>query len=121
MIFPGTKLICLDNSGAFTAKCIKVRNRFFGLNSDIIIITVKSHNNGKPKIRTHQIHRAIIVQSKSIIYRKINQYAKFSRNAIILLKKVDNVPIGSKIRGPVCFELRKKKFFRLIIMGLFVL
>jgi ribosomal protein L14 len=121
MIFSGTKLIFLDNAGAITGKCIRVLKKQIAYCGDLIIVTVKSHNIYKPKIKTHQVHKAIVIQTKKFQIRKISQYAKFSLNAIVLLKKIDEIPYGKRVRGAVCVELRKKQHFRVLVMGLFVI
>jgi large subunit ribosomal protein L14 len=121
MIFTGTKLQVLDNAGGLTAKCIRVLKRPIAYAGDLIIITIKSHNPYKPKIRTHQVHRAIVIQSRYFQDRKISQYVKFPLNGVVLLKRNEDLPFGKRVGAAVCFELRKKGFFRILLMGLFVI
>jgi len=48
MIFPETLLYVLDNSGARTAKCIKIlNNRFPGSIADYAIVAIKRYNPKK--------------------------------------------------------------------------
>jgi len=41
---------------------------------------------------------------------------KFSKSAIVLLQK-NTLPIGTRVFGPVCKELRNLKYFKIISLA----
>lgn len=107
MIFQGTKLRVIDNSGGLTALCIKVLTkspRCAANPGDKIIVVIKSGISGK-RVTKSQIHRALVVWSPTNKRRVEGNYIRFSQSACVLLKK-DGQPLANKIKGPVYRELR---------------
>lgn len=115
MIFQGSILQVCDNSGVKFVKCLKVlRNRpkAFGKIGDIVVVTIKSV---KPfsKIKRKEIYKGIIVRLKFKTKRLDGSYITFTKNSIVLLNN-KNLPLGTRIFGPVSKELRIKKNLKLV-------
>jgi len=110
MIFAGTILQVCDNSGVKFVKCLKIlhnRPKNFGKVGNLIIVNIKSIK-AFSTIKRKEIYKAIIVRVKSSIKRNDGSYIKFMKNSVVLLNN-KNLPIGTRIFGPVCKELRIKK------------
>jgi len=115
MIYQGTLLRVVDNSGAKFAQCIKVlrktptgRARL----GDKIVVVIKKAIPDK-KVRAHEIHRAIIVRDPNWVRRPDGTYIKFINPGLVILKK-DGSPIAKRILGPVSKELRKRGHLKII-------
>ena len=125
MIQQQTILKVVDNSGAKTAKCIKVLGGFkrqFGYVGDTVIVSIQQLRNKSrvtSKVQKGEIYKALIVRTKTKIKKKDNTYSFFNENAISLLNKQDN-PIATRIFGPISKKLKKGKYqkFASISLGL---
>jgi large subunit ribosomal protein L14 len=87
--------------------CIKVlggsRKRFADV-GDVIVVSIKSAAP-KAKLKKGEVAKAVVVRTKKGICRSDGTKISFSENAAVLLK--NNEPIGTRIFGPVCRELRR--------------
>lgn len=112
MIQTETLLKVADNSGAKTAKCIRVlggtRRRYAYL-GDIIVVAVKTAEPRK-NVQKHQIVRAVVIRQKQPMRRKNGTYIRFDDNAIVILEGQTKEPKGTRILGPVAREVREKGF-----------
>jgi large subunit ribosomal protein L14 len=118
MITMKSKLTVADNSGALLVECIKVlrKKKNIGCVGDIIIVAVKKAYF-KKKVKKHDVQRAIIVRTKKPILRKqIGSSLYFNKNAAVIIDKKNN-PLGNRIKGSMCKELREKKFMKLISLA----
>ena len=118
MIQVQTKLIINDNSGARVAQCIKVLGGSFkktGSVGDIIVVAVKKAVSQR-KVKKSDVHLAVITQTKKPIVRKSGQTISFDQNAAVIITKT-NLPVGTRVLGPVTHELRKKKFMKIISLA----
>jgi len=113
MIQQQTILKVSDNSGAKTAKCIKVLGGFkkkFAYAGDIIIVAVQQLRNKSKKtskVKKGEIYKALIIRTKKRVKNKEETFTFFSDNAISLINKQDN-PIATRIIGPVSKKLKTK-------------
>ena len=119
MIQQRTVLKVSDNSGAKTARCLKVLGGFkkkYAKLGDIIVISVQQLRNKSKKtskVKKKEIYKALIIRTKTK-YRKKTGYATFFKeNAIALLNKQGN-PIGTRIIGPMSRDLKKKNLQKFI-------
>ena len=112
MIQPETLLKVADNSGAKTAKCIRVlggtRKRYAYL-GDIIVVAVKTAEPRK-NVKKHQVVRAVVIRQRQARRRKNGTYVRFDDNAIVILEGQTKEPKGTRILGPVAREVREKGF-----------
>jgi large subunit ribosomal protein L14 len=108
MIQMQTRLQVADNSGAKSIMCIKVlggAKRRVASVGDVIVASVKSAIPGA-KVTPGSVVKAVIVRVKSPIKRSDGTTIVFNENAAVILKNQE--PIGTRIFGPVCKELRSK-------------
>jgi large subunit ribosomal protein L14 len=115
MIQTQTILKIVDNSGAKTAKCIKILQGFQKKTSklgDIVIVSVqKLRNKSKKtsKVKKGEIYKALIIRTKLSTKTKNAITLKFRENAAVLLNKQGN-PVGTRIIGSIPKLLQKKAF-----------
>lgn len=115
MIFQGSYIRVVDNSGARKVLCLKVLKKnqksraYIG---DKITVVVKQ---AKPRYRIKRktIQTALVVRD-SFQYRRFDgSYLKFAYPSCVILKK-DGSPVGTNIHGPLPMELRRLGHIRLI-------
>lgn len=114
MIQMQTSLAVADNSGAKTARCIKVLggsdHMITGI-GDIIVMSVTSVIPGA-KVKKGQVVKGVIVRTKSKITRPDGSFVKFDENAVVLVDK-DGEPIATRVFGPIAREVRQKGFLKI--------
>ncbi len=107
-----------DNSGAKKVMCIKVlggSHHMIANLGDVIVVSIKAAlPNGK--VKKGDVHRALIVRTKSGVRRPDGSNIKFDGNAVVLLNK-QGEPIGTRVFGPVTRELRAKKFLKIVSLA----
>lgn len=119
MIQAQTILKVADNSGAKTAKCIKVLGGFkrkYAYAGDIVVVSIQElRNKAKEttKVKKGEVYRSILIRTKKKISQKTGETVSFSENAVVLLNK-QNSPIGTRIIGGFSKSLKKKKFQKFI-------
>jgi large subunit ribosomal protein L14 len=114
MIQMQTNLVVADNSGAKTARCIKVlggSNHMITKIGDVIVVSITSITPNS-KIKKGQVAKAVIVRTKSKIVRPDGSFVRFDDNAVVLVDK-ENEPLGSRVFGPVSREVRQKNFLKI--------
>ena len=118
MIQMETLLNVADNSGAKTAKCIKVLGGSKRMSSnvgDIIVLAVQSIIPGA-KVKKGEVVRGVIVRTKKEITRPDGSTIKFDDNAVVLISK-DGMPIGTRVSGPIARELRAGNFLKILSLA----
>lgn len=116
MIFSESYVAVLDNSGVRVGKCLRVYGKVCGTVGDVILLSVKKYVTNK-KIEKGNMFRGVLVKINRNVFRKTGHYLRANLNAVVLIKKEENVPIGKRIKTPVFFELRKKGYSRLLSMA----
>ena len=114
MIQMGTKLTVADNSGAKTARCIKVlggSDHMISEISDTIVVSITSVAPGS-KVKKGEVAKGVIVRTRSQIFRADGSVLKFDENAIVLVDK-DGNPIGTRVFGPIAREVRTAGYLKL--------
>ncbi|MGM7672104.1 50S ribosomal protein L14 [Microbacterium sp. A93] len=118
MIQQESRVKVADNTGAKELLTIRVlggsRRRYAGL-GDTIVATVKDAIPGG-NVKKGDVVKAVIVRTKKEVRRADGSYIKFDENAAVLLK-TDGEPRGTRIFGPVCRELRDKKFMKIVSLA----
>ena len=118
MIQMQSTLDVADNSGAKRVQCIKVlggsKRRFAGV-GDVIVVSIKEAQP-RGKVKKGDVHRAVIVRTAKDIHRPDGSTIRFDGNAAVLVNKNEE-PIGTRIFGPVCRELRAKNFMKIISLA----
>ncbi len=118
MIQQESRLKIADNTGAKEILTIRVLGgsgrRYAGL-GDVIVATVKDAIPGG-NVKKGEVVKAVIVRTKKETRRPDGSYIKFAENAAVILNS-NGEPRGTRIFGPVCRELRDKKFMKIISLA----
>ncbi len=118
MIQMQSNLDVADISGAKRVQCIKVlggsKRRFAGV-GDVIVVSIKEAAP-RGKVKKGDVHRAVIVRTAKDIHRADGSTIRFDGNAAVLVNKNEE-PIGTRIFGPVCRELRAKNYMKIISLA----
>ncbi|WWO99995.1 MAG: 50S ribosomal protein L14 [Candidatus Dasytiphilus stammeri] len=119
MIQEQSILTVADNSGARKVMCIKVlggsRRRYANI-GDIIKIAIKDATP-RAKVKNGDILKAVIVRTKKGIRRIDGSVIRFDTNSCVLLNNNTELPIGTRIFGPVTRELRNEKFMKILSLA----
>ncbi len=118
MIQMQSQLEVADNSGAKRVQCIKVlggsKRRTAGV-GDVIVVSIKEAAP-RGKVKKGDVHRAIIVRTAKDVRRADGSVIRFDGNAAVLINK-NQEPIGTRIFGPVCRELRARGAMKIISLA----
>ena len=118
MIQMQSNLDVADNSGAKRVQCIKVlggsKRRTAGV-GDVIVVSIKEAAP-RGKVKKGDVHRAIIVRTAKDVRRADGSVIRFDGNAAVLINK-NQEPIGTRIFGPVCRELRARGALKIISLA----
>lgn len=110
----------MDNTGAKTAKCIKVfkssRNNCAKI-GDIIAVSIQEVKHTK-KVKKGQVKYGIIIRTKKS-FRRINGFVyTFNNNDIVLIdSKVNLQLLGTRIFGPILLELKENTLYKSLFLG----
>nr|QYC61858.1 ribosomal protein L14 [Actinocyclus sp. mgcode 4] len=111
----------IDNSGAKTAKCIKVlKKKPKAQIGDLIIVSitkVKNYPNKVSKLKKGSIFLAVIVGLKRAYQKKKNFLFLTDFNSVCLLNKQKKL-IATRLNKAIFKELKKKKIFKLASLSL---
>lgn len=120
MINVQTRLKIADNSGGMIGQCIRIlRKKHMASVGDFLIVTIKSARPHK-KVKKGILYKSVVIRQNRNLKRSNGICIKFTNNSIVLLNNKNN-PIGNRIKGPVCQELRKKKLMKVISLAPIVL
>lgn len=118
MIQMQTMLDVADNSGARTARCIKVlggtRRRYARL-GDIVVVSVQKAMPGS-NVRSGSVLKGVVVRCRKSTRRPDGSYVRFDRNAIVLVDN-DGNPRGTRIFGAVARELRDRRYMKIVSLA----
>jgi large subunit ribosomal protein L14 len=115
MISTLTKLRVCDNSGVKYVKCFKVYKTFVGTIGSLVYVSIKESKN-KNKYKKGDIVKGIVVRSKKATNRGTGNFLSFDSNYIILIDLKYDI-IGTRVFGPLPFELRKKGHLKLLSLA----
>jgi len=113
-----TVLDVADNTGAKTARCIRVlggSGRRYASVGDVIVASVGRAMPGS-EIKHGDIVRGVVVRTKADVQRDDGSVVRFDRNAIVIIDREGN-PRGTRIFGAVARELRSKKFMKIVSLA----
>jgi len=117
MIFKGSFLRVFDNSGARVVKCIHVCKFSIGGPGIAIIVVVRSAQPNK-RVKKGDIFRACLIQLRAPARRFSSYFTVFSQNAVVLLKKGDDIPHATRVSRFVFEEVRSRGFYKLSTLAL---
>nr|YP_009476634.1 ribosomal protein L14 [Chroomonas placoidea]AVM81127.1 ribosomal protein L14 [Chroomonas placoidea] len=104
-----------DNSGIRFVKCIQVYSGQLGSINSLILVAIKSVKSCD-KIKKGDLFKSIIVRLRCKKHRKTGHSILFNENTVVLLNKKNEL-YGTRVFGPICNELRKKNFLKLLSLG----
>lgn len=120
MLFNQSFFEIADNSGARVAKCIHVYNSslkkgaFVG---DVVLISVKRYIvKEKLDFKSGDKCKVVIIRTKRPVYRGEGIFINFDINSGVVLGSQKN-PKGTRIFGPVFFELRRLGFSKIVSLA----
>jgi len=120
MIYPGTKLNVIDNSGAKIASCIKILgNKKKGKIGDKIvlsIISLRAKRRSQSKVLKGSLGFGIITRLKKNIRQKNNIVFSFNLNTVVLVTN-QGKPVGSRILGGIPNIIRYSKYMRIATLS----
>jgi large subunit ribosomal protein L14 len=118
MIQEETLLTIADNSGAKTAKCIRIlggTGRRYARVGDIVVMAVKTALPDGT-VKKGQVVKGVIVRTRKEMGRPDGSYIRFSENAAVVIGD-DKEPVGTRIFGPVARELRERRFMKIVSLA----
>ena len=116
MIQKGSRLKVIDNTGAIRVRCIGIDKLQKASVGDLITVSVeKAYPNRKVKRR--EVHRALIVRTVRGYFSPLGFKYLFGDNAVILVKKGENVPLGTRVTGFVSSELRSRGYLKVVSLS----
>ena len=118
MIQSESRLNIADNSGAKEVLCIKVlggSKRKYASVGDTIVVTIKEAMP-RGKVKKGTVHKAVIVRTRKELKRPDGSTIKFDSNAAVLIN-AQGEPVGTRIFGQVCRELRSRNQMKIISLA----
>lgn len=117
MIKNETRLQVLDNSGGLIVKCFRIYGKKEATLGNKILISIKTCRVNR-KVKKGEIYKGIVVQIRSLYKRKVGQYLKFNKNGVVLWKRKEDTPVGTRVRYIVPIELRFLGFMKIILLAI---
>ena len=121
MIQTGTFVNIIDNSGAKKGLCIKILNSGYQQRyahvGDLVLISIKTVKfSPNLKVQKGEMHKALIVRTKTPNYSFSSNYTKFYENSVILLNK-QYKPLGTRIFGVIPKAFKYTKFLKIATLS----
>lgn len=124
MVYVGTFLNIIDNTGGFRCLCIKIfSNSKLGRPGDVVLVAVKSilinrkiAYSRKKKVHKGTVRRCLLIRVSYTINRWGNFKIKFTTRGVALIGRWD-LPIGSRVYGPIQYESRINKYIRISMLS----
>lgn len=117
MIYGQTLLNCLDNSGARRCKVIRTYVRNGAGAGDVVFITIRKYTPFR-KVKVSQKYMGVIVRTCGFRKRNFGITSNFKENMIVLFKKGNlSAILGTRVKGSVSFDVRKKGFLKVISLA----
>ena len=123
MIQTQTLLKVSDNSGGKAVRCLKLlkkgNNPKIASVGDVIVVSVQNirfRNRLTSKVKKGDVLYAVVVKTKSKLYRKTGLAFSFDANSVVLLSN-QKKPLGTRVFGAIPSELREKKFSKIISLA----
>lgn len=120
MLQVGSVLKVIDNTGARTAACIKVKPSYrskFAFIKDIIIVSIKSLRSKRKsaiKVKKGEIYHAIILRAKSKKRLFSGGYICYNEPASIALLNKQKKIFGTRIFGSLSKSFRYTNYLKVL-------
>ena len=105
----GTLLNVACNSDADVVKCFGVNGNTGDMVANVGDVIIVSVRKVKPnsKMKKGDKCYGVIVRTKSNIFRKDGSSISFSDNAVVLIDKKTNEPLGTRVFGAIAREVKE--------------
>lgn len=110
-----SKLKVCDNSGIKSVECFKVYKTSVGRIGSLVYVSIKDTKSNN-KYKRGDIVKGVIVRSKGKLSRKTGNFVVFDSNDIVLIDSKHDI-IGTRIFGPLPYELRRKGYLKLLSLA----
>ncbi len=119
MIQLRTMLKAADNTGAKKLQCIRVLQGYkkrYARVGDIITAVVKE---AQPYglVKKSEVVTVVVTRTRKETRRADGTYIRFDDNAGVIIDKNSKEPKGTRIFGPVAWELRDRGFTKIISLA----
>ena len=118
MVYVGSFLKVVDNSGARLVKCLKIYSKLQksrGVVGDLLLVSVRQINP-KKNIKRGELFKGMLVRTNKFFYRYGGIIIYFKTSSIVLFNKRENLA-GTRILEPVAYELRNLNQFKLVSLA----
>lgn len=127
MVYVGTSLTVIDNTGAKLLNCLKVFYRKDGVPGSLVITSIKKiipfrdslkQSSNKQKLEKGDLVFGVIASSKKSLSRITGNFLKSRYNSVILLKsKKEKEPLANRVLAPIYDELRLNGYTKIIALS----
>ena len=119
MIQRESKVTIADNSGARIAKVIGIpgySHKKYASVGDLVTVAVQQAlpNSG---VKRHEVKKAVVIRVKKEFKRNDGSYIRFDDNAAVLLESEKKTPLGTRVFGPVCRELKDRGYDKIVSLA----
>jgi large subunit ribosomal protein L14 len=112
MIQPRSIVTIADNSGGQVGRIFKVlgssKKRYAEI-GDVVVLSIQKAMPRKT-VKKKDVHQAVVVRQRKAFRRFDGSYIRFDENAVVLLEKEKQDPLGGRVFGPMPRELSEKGF-----------
>ena len=112
MIQPRSIVQIVDNSGGKIGRIFKVlgssKKRYAEI-GDIVVLSIQKAEPRKA-VKKKDVHQAVVVRQRKPLRRNDGSYIRFDENAVVLLEKGKQDPLGGRVFGPMPRELTELGF-----------
>lgn len=112
MLFKGSHLRVVDNSGVRLAKCIHIFKTPVARPGSLIVVSIRKVHPSR-RVKKGEVYPAVVVQSKFASRKFSSSFTSFNQNSIVLLKKGDVLPYANRISHFIAEEVRFKGFYKI--------
>ena len=68
------------------------------------------------KVKKGEVIKAVVVRTRKAVRRKDGTYIRFDQNAAVIIDE-QGEPLGTRVFGPICRELREKRFMKIVSLA----
>jgi large subunit ribosomal protein L14 len=123
MLQVGTLFNVIDNTGAKTAKCIRVKKGFkskYAYFGDIILVSIKDLRTKRResiKVKKGEMYKALILRTNTTKFLFTGDLLARSKYPSIILLNKQNKILGTRIFGSVFKKIRSTKYIKVLMLG----
>lgn len=119
MIQPRSIVKIADNTGAKLGRIFKVlggSKRRYAEIGDLVILSIQTAEP-KKAVKKKDVVQGLVVRQKKAYRRKDGSYVRFDENAVIILEKGKQDPIGARVFGPIPREIAELGYQKIVSLA----